>query len=86
MGGSSSATWGSPARAYSAGYDAFAAKLDTEGEMIFTRYLGIDSGFGHERDVGRDALKLFFPQLGHELMVQRVVRDVAGEVLLLEAV
>ena len=38
---------------YNYDWDAFAAKLDTEGEMIFARYLGIDSGFGHERDVGR---------------------------------
>lgn len=41
MAGSSTATWGKPARAYSAGLDAFAAKLDaTSGALVWNTFLG----------------------------------------------
>ncbi len=44
--GMSSATWGSPRRAYS-GWDAFAAKLNSNGSMIWNTFLG-----GSEYDSG----------------------------------
>jgi hypothetical protein len=48
--GDSSATWGSPVRAYTAGDDAFAAQLDaTSGALLWNTFLGgsgTDTGFG----------------------------------------
>jgi CSLREA domain-containing protein len=48
--GESTATWGSPVRAYSGGaaYDAFAAKLDSSGNLLWNTFLGGTGGdFGH---------------------------------------
>ncbi len=39
-GGFSNATWGSPVRAYTAGYDAFAAKLSSAGALTWNTFLG----------------------------------------------
>jgi len=47
--GYSSATWGSPVRAYTGGNDAFAAKLDSSGSLTWNTFLGgsgADSGYG----------------------------------------
>ncbi len=38
--GFSSATWGSPMRAYTAGSDAFVAKLDSSGALVWNTFLG----------------------------------------------
>jgi hypothetical protein len=38
--GYSSATWGSPDRAYSGGIDAFAAQLDSTGNLTWNTFLG----------------------------------------------
>ncbi|MDD5544887.1 MAG: SBBP repeat-containing protein, partial [Acidobacteriia bacterium] len=38
--GQSNASWGSPVRAYTGGYDAFAAKLDSSGNLIWNTFLG----------------------------------------------
>lgn len=38
--GSSSATWGSPVRAYTASSDAFAAKLNSSGSLLWHTFLG----------------------------------------------
>jgi len=46
-----------PAQVTSAHYtdwDAFAMKLDAEGNLGFSRYLGYDSGLNRAKDVGRD--------------------------------
>jgi hypothetical protein len=40
VGGYSSSTWGSPLRAYSGDYDAFAAKLDSSGLLRSSAFLG----------------------------------------------
>lgn len=40
VGGYSTATWGSPVRAYASGYDAFAAKLDSSGALQWNTFLG----------------------------------------------
>ena len=40
VGGYSNGTWGSPVRAYTAGYDAFAAKLDSAGNLLWNTFLG----------------------------------------------
>ncbi len=43
------ATWGSPVRAYTAGYDAFAAQLDSNGGLLWNTFLGesgVDYGYG----------------------------------------
>jgi hypothetical protein len=48
--GYSDAGWGSPVRAYSGYYDAFAAKLDSNGNLIWNTFLG-SGGFGF--DIGR---------------------------------
>jgi len=46
--GQSSATWGSPVRTYTSGYDAFVAKLDSSsGALVWNTFLGssgVDSG------------------------------------------
>lgn len=43
--GFSSGTWGAPVRAYSAGSDAFAAKLTSGGALAWNTFLGSGSGF-----------------------------------------
>ncbi len=40
LAGRSSAAWGSPVRAYAGGYDAFAAKLDSGGSLLWHTFLG----------------------------------------------
>jgi hypothetical protein len=48
--GWSTATWGSPIRAFSGGYDAFAAKVDPGGHLIWNTFLGgpgTSSGFDY---------------------------------------
>ncbi len=46
--GYSSATWGSPVRAYTSGYDAFAAKLGSSGGLTWNTFLGgSGSDFGN---------------------------------------
>jgi hypothetical protein len=49
VGGYSDASWGGPVRAYTAGYDTFAAKLDSAGGLTWNTFMG---GSGH--DFGRD--------------------------------
>ncbi len=47
--GSSSATWASPIRTYTSNTDGFAAKLDTNGNLLWNTFLGgtaSDVGFG----------------------------------------
>jgi len=47
--GYSYATWGSPVRAYTAGSDAFAAKLDGDGALTWNTFLGgagLEYGYG----------------------------------------
>jgi hypothetical protein len=34
-------------------WDAFAIKMDTNGNLLASRYLGMDSGFDHDMDTGR---------------------------------
>jgi len=50
MTGFSNADWGSPLRAYSSGYDGFAAKIDSSGALIWNSFLGgngaLDKGYG----------------------------------------
>jgi hypothetical protein len=40
LGAYSNATWGSPLRAYSSGYDAMAVKLDSSGNLLWNTFLG----------------------------------------------
>jgi hypothetical protein len=47
--GSSNATWGSPVRAYTGGWDTFAAKLNPYGALVWNTFLGgsgADYGYG----------------------------------------
>ena len=44
--GSSSATWGNPLRPFSGGVDAFIAKLDSNGALIWNTFLGGEGGDG----------------------------------------
>jgi hypothetical protein len=53
MGGISDATWGTPLRPYSAGYDAFAVKLDASGNLIWNLFLG-GSGTDYGYFIGLD--------------------------------
>ena len=56
--GFSTATWGSPIRPFSGGYDAFAAKVDSGGHLIWNTFLGgpgINSGFDYGRALTLDA-------------------------------
>jgi len=51
--GSSFATWGSPVRAYTAGQDAFVAKLDNDGALQWNTFLGgssVDQGYSLDTD------------------------------------
>ncbi|MEN8223630.1 MAG: SBBP repeat-containing protein, partial [Acidobacteriota bacterium] len=51
--GNSSATWGSPIRAYSSDYDTFVAKLDSSGTLLWNTFLGsssYDEGWGIAAD------------------------------------
>src|SRR2546423_1582533 len=50
--GWSSATWGSPVRAFSGGYDAWAAKLDSAGHLMWHAFLG-GPGINTNLDYGR---------------------------------
>jgi fibronectin type 3 domain-containing protein len=47
--GYSSATWGSPVRLYSGSFDAFAAKLDSSGALVWNTFLG---GGGYDYGIG----------------------------------
>jgi hypothetical protein len=47
--GLSSGAWGSPIRAYSAGEDAFVAKLDSNGNLVWNTFLG---GTGSDEGLG----------------------------------
>ncbi|MCX6565539.1 MAG: SBBP repeat-containing protein [Candidatus Aminicenantes bacterium] len=47
--GYSIATWGSPVRSYSGGWDAFVAKLDSYGNLGWNTFLG---GLGYEEGIG----------------------------------
>ena len=38
--GYSSATWGNPLRAFSGSFDAFVAKLDNTGQLVWNTFLG----------------------------------------------
>ena len=42
--GMSSATWGSPVNPYAGGSDAFIAKLDSSGSLLWNTFLGSASG------------------------------------------
>ncbi|TKB06039.1 tandem-95 repeat protein, partial [Desulforhopalus sp. IMCC35007] len=51
--GQSTGTWGTPVRAYSGGADAFVAKLDSSGAIIWNTFLGSgenDWGYGIDTD------------------------------------
>ncbi|MEW6367521.1 MAG: SBBP repeat-containing protein [Acidobacteriota bacterium] len=51
--GYSNASWGSPVRTYSAGTDAFAAKLDGNGSLVWSSFLGgSGADFGNGIAVG----------------------------------
>ncbi len=40
VGGHSTAAWGTPERAYTSGYDAYAAKLNAGGALLWSTFLG----------------------------------------------
>ena len=55
--GSSDAAWGNPLRAYTAGSDAYAAKLDASGALVWNTFLGgssVDNGWGISLDGSGD--------------------------------
>ena len=52
--GYSNATWGSPIRAYTTGYDAFAAKLNSSGALTWNTFLG-GSGTDYGRSIAVDS-------------------------------
>ncbi len=55
--GSSAASWGSPIRAFRSGNDAFAAKLDSNGNLTWNTFLGgsgTDYGYAIAVDESRD--------------------------------
>jgi Calx-beta domain/Beta-propeller repeat len=56
--GFSTGTWGSPLRAFSGGYDAFAAKVDSSGQLIWNTFLGgpgTTSAFDYGRALAVDS-------------------------------
>ncbi len=53
--GYSDATWGIPIRPYLGDYDVFAAKVDTDGNLIWNTFLGsADQGNPNKGDTGHD--------------------------------
>ncbi len=57
LAGYSTGAWGSPVRAFSGGYDAFAAKLDSSGHLIWNTFLGgpgTTSGLDYGRALALD--------------------------------
>jgi len=58
IGGSSSATWGTPQRDYSEAYysdvDAFAAKLDNDGRLVWNTFLGDGWGTDEIKNIAAD--------------------------------
>ena len=54
MFGESSATWGSPIRAYSGSMDAFAVKLDNSGALLWNTFLG-GTGSDYSRGIAVDS-------------------------------
>ena len=53
LGGTASATWGSPVRAYSASSDAFVVKLDNDGSIVWSTFIGgsgSDDGYAIDVD------------------------------------
>ena len=54
VGGSSAATWGSPVRAYTSGFDAIAAKLDSNGALQWNTFLGGSGTNDHARGIALD--------------------------------
>ncbi len=53
VGGYSYATWGSPIRAYTSSADAFAAKLDSGGNLTWNTFLG-GSGYDFGNGIAVD--------------------------------
>ena len=51
--GYSSSTWGSPQRAFGSGEDAFAAKLDSKGQLVWNTFLG-GAGYDGGRAIAVD--------------------------------
>ena len=51
--GSSAATWGTPVHAYSGGTDAFVAKLDSNGVLLWNTFLG-SAGADHANGISVD--------------------------------
>ena len=54
--GQSNGTWGSPVRAYSDQQDAFVAKLDANGTLIWSTFLGGDGGPDYGSALALDAI------------------------------
>lgn len=52
--GYSDATWGSPVRAYSGNTDAFAAKLDNSGNLVWNTFLGSGGGYSYINAIAID--------------------------------
>ncbi len=52
--GGSNATWGSPQRAFGSGEDAFAAKLDDTGQLVWNNFLSTTFDIGEGRAIAVD--------------------------------
>jgi len=55
--GRSEGTWGSPVNGYAGGWDAFAAKLDSDGNRVWNTFMGSgsdDGGYAFAVDEGRN--------------------------------
>jgi hypothetical protein len=52
--GTSTASWGTPIRAYSAGYDCFVAKLSSNGTLLWNTFLGGPWGTDYGMAIGVD--------------------------------
>lgn len=55
--GSSSATWGSPIIPFSGGYDAFVAKINSNGFLQWNTFLGSSTGWEFGRSIAVDETK-----------------------------
>jgi hypothetical protein len=79
--GESSATWGSPASPFAGGFDAFVARLDTNGSLQFNTFLGGaggDSGNGLAVDASGDCYVVGWSTMAWGSPIRSYVGDFDG--------
>jgi hypothetical protein len=58
--GNSLGSWGSPVDSYTGSWDAFAAELDTAGNLLWNTFMGTDEGLDYVLDAASDGAGSFY--------------------------